>query len=378
MPSVVDVQEGVLDISGASGGTSGSVTISSTNADNAAVLYTIRDGDDTTRMARYQVKMRIRAGTTSTNIDWECNTQSFRNSLIVAWTVIEWDSDQLDDVAIYDTIDPNADPFDVTLSPAITEARTVVFTNGLTSITTGNAGETWACYHTSTTNLRIDYHSSGSPPSAGEWDITAQVVTFASGVANQQQGSINVTSAEGASDTATITSVDTGKSGVLHAGVVTGAVDFSRSFSRVTLTNGTTVTLDRNTTPSVVTVEGRFQVLEAEDDDFTTYGTSNTTGLTGDVDITSSNHTLSKGAVMSGTANWPNGYNTTNNEPTDSQRFTAKLEASGDTLAIDRENSTGTLEFGYYVHEFEGTAAATANPKGPLGHPLHGPLGGPV
>jgi hypothetical protein len=160
-----------------------------------------------------------------------------------------------------------------------------------------------------------------------------------------------ITIATGAtSNTATITGVDTAKSWIWYCSETYSAGTASNThMARCSLTNGTTVTANRNSSSATDTVTVRGYVFEA------------TTSLIASVQqgtITVSASSATGTATVSATTKGVVFYLgvTSNSSTASCTNFECALDLSGTTVTATRNSTTGDMIVGYVVVDFQSAA----------------------
>lgn len=254
--SIASIQSGIQGINAADG-TNIDITISSVDTSKAFADITIKCSDNEGRVLRHAFTAEL---TSATNLRLTRYSSSSAKYVQVKWTVIEFATGIASIQSGLSnrtsaTTNVTISSVSLTKSFSITSLRTN--DNLLLPDVT--------CVGMLTTATNLELRSAASPSSLNSI-VRYFVVEFDSDAdLNVQSGTISISSAQ-ESNTATITSVDTTKTFIVHAGTL-GANYTSpvpRNTTRLRLTDATTVTADRSTNGSAVDMETGYYVVELE------------------------------------------------------------------------------------------------------------------
>lgn len=314
------------------------VTISSVTAANSVVMFNMTGGETSagSRPLRHLFTPEL---TSATNLRFTRNASSAARTCTIQWYVIEFDSSAYSSIQ-KGTVTATGDPEDVTVT-SLTAADASIIHFLETDLIGFQPEMSTMAELTSATNLRFDI---GASPGTDDCYISWQVIEWdTANIGSVQNGTIALSAAE-ENDTATITSVDTSKTAIFHQGgvspVVTAAI--GRARSRVVLTNGTTVTADRNSHGTSTTMDVSYSAVEftnesvvAGSSNFTTLETSENPTFT---EVGSDHAVVGTVSVCNGA---PTGGDATNS---DEVFFNQVVSSPPDDLTISRESGGTGLE----------------------------------
>ena len=266
-------------------------------------------------------------------------------SITVVCTVVEWASAAVDSVQ-QGTVDiTGAGVFTGTdtITTVDTSRSAVIYLGGSTT----NSGIQYGgVYLTDATTITAE---SGLATANGTLTVGYVVVEFAAGVTDSvEQFDISITNAANTTNTATITSVDTSRSFIFPGGATNNDTgpEMDDAFTHAQLTNGTTVTITRNTADAVVPNQfGTVVQFDASNITSIQRGVVTLSSTTLDTTVTEVSATLSMVNALGATST-----DGSNIDP-DKQYFTAEIQSTTN-IRLTKGSSSRNAITSYELVEF--------------------------
>lgn len=350
MPALTSAQHGTKTITSADG-TTITQAITSVNLSRSIVFYTSRDGDSAGRDLRHIFQVAL---TSSTQISFTRNDPA-SSTITIEWWVLEFDPSDV--VSVQAGVqDCTSDPQDITISAVAPENCVPLHFVSTSSLSL--QARAAASFPASTT-FRLDFPTAQA---TGTYVASWQALEFTPDAVDIQSGTITLVPGVG-SATATIVSVNTAKTAMVHGGIVgaSSTSPQSRVASRLTLTNATTVTAERGTQGTNPNLIVQYYAVEFNDKTNVEQG-----GLTipaGSTSVTSSAWSPAfapaKTSVMN--AFWGQNQFIASDQTPNSVHFTVVPNATVDAVTVTRNGSLGDLNTGWTAIEWNGPAQFYVN-----------------
>jgi len=347
-------------------GTSNTATITSVNTSNAVIFFGgFSSAETSTTYESFAARAELTNATTVTAY----RDTSTSNTITVYGTVVEFTSAAIASVqAGTITIATSATSGTATIS-SVSTSNSAVFYLGFTCHGVINSSAN-CCPAIALTNATTVTASRNTSSSGESVTVGYCVVNFASGVVNSVQPMTATLTTANASDTQTISSVNTGNALVLYNGVLTSTTSYDVFFYNLQLTNSTTVTLSRGgTATSSRTIY--YTVLEFVS------GVVNgiQRGTVTMTNVTSNDATISSVNTSQSVCNWT-GFSSSLVSNNPAEAFSAAyLNSSTDVHVVVHATASGvTSVVGYEVIQFTSGTALTID-FGVLSELLSSPKG---
>lgn len=282
--------------------------------------------------------------TSSTNVQLTRHESDYAVDSVVEWTVLEFDSS----VTVHrGSASPSTASSSHSIGATINVGSSFPITAAKTDLT--ELGSTVVCRTSlSTTNITFDFYSA---PGANDCTIEWQIVEFDSADADVQEGTITISSGN-ASNTATITSLDTSKTFIAHGGMSTSNTyqGEHRNQCSLELTNSTTVTAKRTVIGSTADQVIQYYAVEMLDGSTVESGTTtiangSTTPTTQPSLTAMSNPSFINTHYLQNDRN----TDTTTDQHLGDECATISVDGTKDGLTLTRGASDGPLEVNWFA-----------------------------
>lgn len=352
MAVVQSIQRGSVTYTSGSG-TAPTVSITTVVLAQSVLTFSMRCSDVLGRVKRHLFTGELAASL----ITFTRYESSFAESVTLDWEVIEFDSS----VSVQrGTADLTANSTDISLTTvddttsfAIFSQRTIqnarlLDARALASITGSGA------------YLTFDFWT-GFAPTSGECVVAWQVIEFDSSSASVQQVDVSLAAFTEFNKTATISSVDTGKTFIVGSSISPQSTDpEGRDIALIELQDSTTVKVTRTSAGTTLELDAHVFVVEMLDGTTVESGvasitSTNTTPTTQPSFTAMSNPSMMFGAPQpNGCPNGSSGANTLNN-------ISASMSVDGtlDGITIQRNGNSYDMDYAWYVIDWNASAGSS-------------------
>ena len=359
MPLATSVQQANEQIL-STDGTTGTITIDAVVVANTVISYSTRNADSQDRMLRHVFRFVL---TNTTTITWTRASSGSAKEVNMEWVAVEYDSGDIDQIEA-GTIDCDQTPETVTLGTAVTEARAVCLDFWSTSI--NFPGETVGRNMIGNSGADLVFTFAVAPV-AGEHFSTYQVVEFATGTVAVQSGFVALSTSEG-SDTAALTAVDLGKTGLYYGGQASSQASSSmqRNHVRSHFASTTTIQATRTLNGTTQAMDISYYACESLDDDVVESGliTIADTATAPTQPTFTALDTATSVPLVSNT--YSNVYTDDSTSDMEDLYYSLNLSATAVGVDVVRTGTDGEVFCSWFVQEFAGSTAAAHTSTGSL------------